>query len=141
MNNKNYDERQKFVNYRLSHHSLMIVFILLIVNALFKSTSGTTWAEPTAEMILTITIPGIYYVSRSIFSDAYVGTRDSVRKNVVTFLFLAVLFFLASNLFYADPIVEEGMLTDTATPLIAGIFFVVISVLHGIKLIKDKSQV
>ncbi|MFW5894377.1 MAG: DUF6773 family protein [Bacillota bacterium] len=141
MNSENYDERQKFVNYRLSHHTLIIVFGLLILNAIVKSTSGITWAEPTAEMILYITIPGLYYVGRSIFSDAYVGTKDTVKKNVVTFLLLALLFILPSFFFYDDPIVQEGVLTDTATSLIAGLFFVFISILHGIKLIMDKTRV
>lgn len=139
MKNENLDERQKLVNYRLSHHALMIVFVMLIVNGLLKSVAGITWADPVAEMMVFIAVPGLYYITRSIFQDAYMGKRDTVRKNVVTFLLLAVLFILASIFIYDEPVVD-GMLTDTAAPLIAGVFFIIISALHGVKLLTDKDH-
>jgi len=137
MNNENYDERQKLVNYRLGFHALIIVYVLLIVNALIKSTGDFTWADPVSEMMILITLPGIYYITRSIFNDAYMGKRDTLKKNVLTFLFLALIFVLASVFVYDEPVVD-GQLTSTAAPLIAAGFFIIISILHGVKLAMDK---
>ena len=128
MRHEHYDERQTFVNYKLSHHALMILFVMLVANALVKSTFGL-WAEPMAETIILILVPGIYYVTRSIFADAYMGRRDSVRKNVFWFLILAILFIVPSFTLYGDPIFDSG-LTDTAAPLLTGIFFLFIAAAH-----------
>ncbi len=139
MNNENYDERQKLVNYRLGFHGLMIIYVLLIVNALIKSVVGITWADPIAEMMVLIALPGLYYITRSIFNDAYMGRRDTLKKNVMTFLILAVIFILASVFIYDEPVVD-GMLTSTAAPLIAAGFFIIISLLHGVKLAIDSKS-
>ncbi len=131
MSNQRFDERQQYTNYKLSHHALIIVFALLIINGLFKSNFNVQWAEPMSEMIVLIVIPGIYYITRAIVSDSYVGLHENLKTNVFVFLFLGALFtaiFINSE----GALLENG-LSDNAVPLIAGIYFIYIGALHVIK--------
>ena len=139
MKKPNWDERQTFVNYRLSHHALMIVFGLLLINALIKSNFEISWADPISETIILIVIPGMYYITRSIFNDAYIGTKDTIRKNIISFLVLALIFGFSSIFVYDGPYIDGG-LTQSTAPIITSGFFVYIAILHIIKRLKSTNE-
>ncbi len=136
--NKKYDERQRWVNYRLSHHALMIVFVLLLMNGLVRSSFDMTWAEPMSEAFVLIAVPTLYCVTRSLFQGAYVGRRETYGRNSIAFAVIAVL-FLGVFALAGDGLIADGKLSQDSTTLLAGIFFAYITALHGIKFIRERS--
>ncbi len=138
--NKKYDERQRWINYRLSHHALIIVFVLLLVNGLVRSSFEVTWAAPMAETFVLIALPTLYYITRSLFQGAYVGRRETYGKNGLAFAFIALIFlgvFIASG----DAFIADGQLAQDSVLLLAGIFFAYITVLHGVKYFSENKRV
>ncbi len=142
--NSRYDERQQWINNHLSRQTLFLVFGLLLFNAIFKSTGPGHWAEPMSELMIIIAVGSGFYVTRSLFKDAYLGKKDTIKKNMLGFGFIALLFLGIFGIGTIEPlsrdIIVNGQLSDDLVMLIGGIFFLYLFCLHVIKLLLVKSE-
>ena len=142
--NKQYDERQQWLNSKYSREALIILMIALFVNAIIKSFYGT-WAEPMVEMITLIALPTIYFLMKSVLNDSYLGRKESLKKNALYFgilgIFMTGIPFISYDLSeLSNQLIVDGRLSDRFTLSVSGFLFIVASLIHIIKLITSKSQ-
>ena len=132
-----HDERQQWINYRISHHALVLLMFMILFNSIFKSTGAGPWAEPMSETMILIGITSGFYVTRSLFKDAYISKKDSFRKNTISFGFISALFLGVFFLGMIEPLsrefITDGKLSNDLVMLIGGVFFFYLFLLHIIK--------
>ena len=131
---QNHDERQEWLNMKISRQALIMVLAIILVNGLIKSNIYGPWAEPMTEAFIIIALTSGYFITRSILNDAYLGTKDTLKKNITIFGLMSLMFFIIFFIEFSNrTFINEGMLSGDLTMLLAGIFFLYTTIIHAIK--------
>lgn len=124
MKNARYDEFQLASRHRIAFQTLVITFLMIMINGYVKSFYGV-WAEPLLEMLVMIFIPVTYFTFMSIAKNAYLSQKDQPIIFIVAMGFAAILVFatvisnITSGMF---KLIEDGQLTHQVGSLLMLIF-------------------
>lgn len=119
-----YDEFQLANRHRIAFQTLVITFLMIMINGYVKSFYAV-WAEPMLEMLVMILIPVMYFTIMSIAKNAYFRQKDQpvffiVGMAIATILFAAtVISNITSGMFI---LVENGQLTHQVGSLLMLLF-------------------
>lgn len=138
---KHYDERQLFIRYRIAFETLMILSALVFVNGLFKMFYGI-WAESMVETIIVLFLPLMYFISKSIWNDAYFSKTENHKFILILsgIAGLLWLFIFMLDFSMTDSIIKNGVLSSDLDGLIFGIFWLFVPVVYFMKLKFKKNE-
>ena len=136
----NYDEYQITVRHRLAFWSLLLTFMLIIINAFIKS--WYDWAVPGVEAIVLIGVPTLFFATGAVFQNAYISRREKGPwLTVGLFGGLAVVEFVSFLAGAgAGELVRDGRLYYRFTPLVLFVFFAYLAVILTIKALLDRRK-
>ncbi len=142
--NKQYDERQIWLNSKYSREALFILMGALFLNAIVNSFYGP-WAEPMVEMIILVALPTLYFLTQSVFNDSYLSKKESLKKNAIYFGLLGLLmagmpFVYIDFSDFQNQVIVNGQLSDRLTLFVGGTLFLVASLVHFIKITSSKYE-
>ncbi|MCL2772444.1 MAG: hypothetical protein FWD71_03755 [Oscillospiraceae bacterium] len=140
MNNiKKFDERQLWIRGNIFKHMFFTMGALVMLNA-FLASLDIIWADG-FYMNLLIFFAAIAAGSvEMIFRDVYI-TRPMQQRIIMAVMLLIGLFIFVVHiwqLFYGEPILVSGVLTDNGGSLIMSVLVLAIGVSLAVKLLRDK---
>lgn len=124
MKTARYDEFQLANRHRIAFQTLIITFLMIMINGYVKFFYGV-WAEPMLEMLVMIIIPVMYFTIMSTAKNAYLGQKDQPTTFIVamgiaaTFSGISVISYITSGMF---ALVEGGQLTNQVGNLLLFLF-------------------
>lgn len=135
-----YDEFQLANRHRIAFQTLMITFLMIMINGYIKFFYGI-WAEPMLEMFVMIFIPVMYFTIMSIVKNAYLRQTDQPIVIILLMGFAAIMSSAAvisnitSGLFM---LIEDGQLSQQVGSLLLTFFTGSTTVALLIRRVKNK---
>ena len=141
MRSKDYDEYQMINRQKIASRTMIITFLLVFINGIVSNKYD--WARPLTQALIILVLATGYFVTCAIFKNAY--WRRKEKNPYVNMLLLALVGILNivqffSNLSFfgrAHPI-NDGKFGDGITSLVAGAYFLYISVIFLIKILLER---
>ncbi|MHA6259260.1 hypothetical protein ACXYMX_05020 [Sporosarcina sp. CAU 1771] len=125
MKTEGYDEFQQATQHKIAFQTLLITFVLIMLNGYTKLIYGDWAANPMIEMLVMIYIPAMYFTLTSITKNAYLRKKD----HPVVFIVLMGFAFILSSASVISSVtsgmfllVENGQLSDQLGSVFLTIF-------------------
>ena len=128
----NLDERQQLIRNRVGFETMLLLSALLFLNGIVRD-MGFHWAKAAlTEALVLVYLGFFYFITRTIWQDAYQRDSRQVRSTMRFFFAIGLLnlgVLLVKGLGGGLALVENGALTGDITPLAIGGLFVYLSCL------------
>lgn len=137
---KQYDEYQKYYNYKYGFHSFNILMFLLFINFTLSTFLETQWAETKELEYILLVFPAITY---SLIMNIYRGSyykKNSLSELHSFFIGLWGLAFSLWTIFLGPDILSDGQITSNIVFLLLGTMWFLGALVHLTKSIVEKRR-
>ena len=137
-----YDEKQLIDRLKISFETMMMTFVLILIN-FFILYYYRPWAADTTEMAILYSIPATYFITRSVTKEAYFVKNEKNGGLLLVLCALAgIMTMLASviTMVVNDmPIIENGLISAELSPFFIGLPILSAPIAYLIKKIIQKN--
>lgn len=137
---KQYDEYQKYYNYKYGFHSFNILMFLLFINFTLSTFLETQWAETKELEYILLVFPAVAY---SLIMNIYRGSyykKNSLSELHSFFIGLWGLGFSLWTIFLGPNILSNGQITSNIVFLLLGAMWFLGALVHLTKSIIEKRR-
>lgn len=139
---KQYDEYQKYYNYKYGFHSFNILMFLIFINFTLSTFLETQWAETKELEYILLIFPAVYYsLLMNIYKGSYYKKNSLSALNSFFLGLWGVIFSLYIIFLGPDILSSSGQVTSGIFPLLLGLMWVCGATVHAIaSLIENKKD-
>ena len=140
-----YDERQKFLRYKIGYQSFWVFLVLTFLNA-YVCDMIYQWADPMVASFAVILLSVYFFGFRTVFSGAYTGDAVSERRTAMLMpvalavVIGGVLFILPGLVHGKFSLIEDGKATVHFISVSAPIALVPFSIAYYTKRTRDQRR-
>lgn len=136
-----FDERQEMIRGRGFKYGFYTLLIYDAVYGVVDLTVEKPYADNLLMLVIGIAISVVVYAGYAIWHESYFALNESPRKFLIAFAAVAVINLAIAGINAKRGIlIQEGQLTWYGTNLVAGIMFLVIMLVLGVKLLVVKKE-
>ncbi|GAB2499822.1 hypothetical protein GCM10008929_20490 [Alkalibacterium psychrotolerans] len=138
---KQYDEYQKYYNYKYGSHSFNILMLSILINSSL-ATFEIQWAETRELEYALLVFPALYYsLLMNIYKGSYYKKNSLSALNSFFLGLWGVIFSLWIIFMGPDILSSSGQVTSGIVPLLLGLMWVCGATVHAIaSLIENKKD-
>lgn len=141
MSNRYYDERQLVERGNIYQQAFILILCLLAIDT-FLQQAGIVWTDDFSRRSIVFVIPFVYCLIRMVWTDSSgYGDCSKINYNILftAIISLFILFTTAGDMSREHiSFLSNGQLSSKGAFLIDGVFLLLISITHLIKLIRNK---
>lgn len=136
-----FDERQEMIRGRGFKYGFYTLLIYDAVYGVVDLTVEKPYADNLLMLVIGIAISVVVYAGYAIWHESYFALNESPRKFLIAFAAVAVINLAIAGINAKRGIlIQEGQLTWYGTNLVAGIMFLAIMLVLGVKLLVVKKE-